>query len=224
MTADILGATYESYLGYKFALKNGRVEAEIDQRVRKQSGIYYTPAYIVHYIVDNTLGIKLKELEEKFGLEAGEEAKDLKILDPACGSGSFLIYAFDLLADFYERINTNITQEQLRLSTETANPDIFENREKFKHLPKKIVDYPKRILEDHLYGVDLDPAAAEIATINLVIKAFEKMREKKLPLILNQNIKVGNSLISGVRKKEELEKFKEEFAKHIDLRKKLKEI
>jgi len=223
MTADILGATYESYLGYKFALKNGEIEAEIDQRVRKQSGIYYTPAYIVHYIVDNALGIKLKELEDKFGLEAGEKANDLKILDPACGSGSFLIYAFDLFANFYEKINEKITQEQLKLSTELSNPDIFENREKFKHLPKKIVDYPKKILEDHLYGVDLDPAAAEIATINLVIKAFEKMKGKKLPLILNQNIKVGNSLISGVRKREELERFKEEISKHIDLRKRLKE-
>jgi len=223
MTADILGATYESYLGYKFALKNGKIEAEIDQRVRKQSGIYYTPAYIVHYIVDNTLGVKLKELEDKFGLEAGEKAKNLKILDPACGSGSFLIYTFDLLANFYEKINEKITQEQLRLSTELSNPDIFENREKFKHLPKKVVDYPKRILENHLYGVDLDPAAAEIATINLVIKAFEKMKGKKLPLILNQNIKVGNSLITGVRKKEELERFKEEISKHIDLRKKLEE-
>ncbi len=223
MTADILGATYESYLGYKFTLKNGKIEAEIDQRVRKQSGIYYTPAYIVHYIVDNTLGKKLKELEDEFGLEAGEKAKDLKILDPACGSGSFLIYSFDLLADFYEKVNKEINGEQLRLSTEPANPDIFENREKFKHLPQKIVDYPKRILEDHLYGVDLDPAAAEIATINLVIKAFEKMKGKKLPLILNQNIKVGNSLITGVGEREELERFKEEIENHIELRKRLEE-
>jgi hypothetical protein len=223
MTADILGATYESYLGYRFSLKNGRIEAEVDQRVRKQAGIYYTPSYIVRYIVDNTLGVKLKELEDQYGLEAGEKAKDLKILDPACGSGSFLIYAFDVLANFYERTNEKIRNEQVRLTIERGNPDIFEMRERLKNLPPTVSNYPKRILEDHLYGVDLDPAACEIATINLVIKAFEKIKDKKLPLILNQNVKVGNSLISGVEKKEDLEKFKDEIAKHIELRRRLKE-
>jgi hypothetical protein len=223
MTADILGATYESYLGYRFSLKNGRIEAEVDQRVRKQAGIYYTPSYIVRYIVDNTLGVKLKELEDQYGLEAGEKAKDLKILDPACGSGSFLIYAFDVLANFYERTNDKIRNEQVRLTIEHGNPDIFEMRERLKNLPSTISNYPKRILEDHLYGVDLDPAACEIATINLVIKAFEKIKDKKLPLILNQNVKVGNSLISGVEKKEDLEKFKDEITEHIELRRRLKQ-
>ena len=223
MTADILGATYESYLGYRFALRNGKIEAEIDQRVRKQAGIYYTPAYIVRYIVDNTLGVKLKELEDQYGLEAGEKAKDLKVLDPACGSGSFLIYAFDVFAGFYERLNKKISDKQFELSKGRANPDMFQAQDEFKHLPGRVADYAKRILEDHLYGVDLDPAACEIATINLVIKAFEKTRDKKLPLILNQNVKVGNSLISGVEKKDDLENFKDEIAQHIEFRKKLKQ-
>jgi hypothetical protein len=223
MTADILGTTYESYLGYRFSLKNGRIEAEVDQRVRKQAGIYYTPSYIVRYIVDNTLGVKLKELEDQYGIEAGKKAKDLKILDPACGSGSFLIYAFDVLANFYERLNAKITEKQVELSKGNPGSDMFERQEQFKRLPPRVGDYPKRILEDHLYGVDLDPAACEIATINLVIKAFEKMKDKKLPLILNQNVKVGNSLISGVEKKEDLEKFKDEITKHSKLRKRLEE-
>ncbi|MCJ7577345.1 MAG: N-6 DNA methylase, partial [candidate division Zixibacteria bacterium] len=223
MTADILGATYESYLGYRFSLKNGRIEAEVDQRVRKQAGIYYTPSYIVRYIVGNTLGVKLKELEDQYGLEAGEKAKDLKILDPACGSGSFLIYAFDVLANFYEKLNAKITEKQVELSKINSNSDMFERQEQFKRLPSRVADYPQKILEDHLYGVDLDPAACEIATINLVIKAFEKMRDKKLPLILNQNVKVGNSLISGVEKREDLEKFKSKITQHIELRRRLKQ-
>lgn len=223
MSVDILGATYESYLGYRFAIKNGKINAEVDPRVRKQSGIYYTPTYIVHYIVDNTLGKMLKEIEKKHDIRAIEEIKDIKVLDPACGSGSFLIYAFDVLADFYDKQNEKITKMQFELSKGHANPTIFEQLENFKNLPKQVRNYPKKILEDHLYGVDLDPAAAEIATINLVIKAFEKMKRKKLPLILNQNIKVGNSLISGVREKEDLKEFKKEIAEHIALRKKLKE-
>jgi hypothetical protein len=177
----------------------------------------------VRYIVDNTLGVRLKELEDQYGLSAGEKAKDLRILDPACGSGSFLIYAFDVLAGFYERLNAKITEKQVELSKINSNSDMFERQEQFKQLPPRVGNYPKRILEDNLYGVDLDPAACEIATINLVIKAFEKMRDKKLPLILNQNVKVGNSLISGVKSKEDLQIFKQEIAKHSDLRRRLKE-
>jgi hypothetical protein len=97
---------------------------------------------------------------------------------------------------------------------------MFERLEKLKHLPKIIVDYPKWILENQLYGVDLDPAAAEIATINLVVKAFEKMRDKKLPMILNQNIKIGNSLISGIPPDEDCNL--PECIEHMNFREQLK--
>lgn len=220
MSSDVLGATYESYIGYRFTISNGKIQAEIDQRVRKQGGIYYTPPYIVHYIVDNTLGRKLIELENKYGLEAGEKAKDIKLLDPACGSGSFLICAFDVLSDFYERINKRINDASFSLTAELKPSTMFERLEKLKHLPKIMVDYPKWILENQLYGVDLDPAAAEIATINLVVKAFEKMKDKKLPLILNQNIKIGNSLVSGIPLDEDCNL--PECKEHISLREQLK--
>lgn len=221
MSSDVLGATYESYLGYRFTISNGKISAEIDKRVRKQGGIYYTPSYIVHYIVDNTLGKKLLEIENGHGLKAGVKVKEIKILDPACGSGSFLIYAFDVLSDFYERINKKISDESFNLTVELNPSSMFERLEKLKHLPPIVADYPKWILENQLYGVDLDPAAAEIATINLVVKAFEKMKDKKLPLILNQNIKIGNSLLSGISPNED--RIMPEIEEHIRLREDLKQ-
>ncbi|MEW6096841.1 MAG: N-6 DNA methylase [bacterium] len=211
-TSDILGATYESYLGYRFKVDNGKIKAGINTEVRRSAGIYYTPPYIVHYIVDNTLG---KYLEGK----TIDDIKDLKVLDPACGSGSFLIYAYDVLAKFYETENERIEKLQAE-----AMERYFEKHgqklplfEELEDLPQKVLDYPKKILCEHLYGVDLDSAAAEMATINLLLKAFEKMKEKKLPLILNQNIKVGNSLICGKGKIEE-----DKLQTLINLRAKLK--
>ncbi|MBI2864415.1 MAG: N-6 DNA methylase [Chloroflexi bacterium] len=196
-TSDILGSTHESYLGTKLALRNGRVEDEERRDVRKGRGIYYTPRWVVQYIVDNTLGRRLKELEEEHGLHAIQKVRGLAVLDPACGSGSFLIYAYQVLAEFYRRLNDDIAQEQARLVRKATQLSLMEHLEEIRHLPAPVADYPDVILREHLFGVDLDPEAAEIAAVNLTMQAFADSRNKKLPVILNENIKVGNSLISG---------------------------
>ncbi len=196
-TSDILGNTYESYLGTKLALRNGAIGDEERRDIRKGRGIYYTPRWVVAYIVDNTLGKRLRELEEKHGLRAVEEVRGLAVLDPACGSGSFLIYAYQVLADFYRRMNRAIGEEQARLLEQLRTPQMDDFLEQFKSLPQPVLDFPQVILKEHLYGVDLDPEAAEIAAVNLTMQAFADSRREKLPLILNENIKVGNSLISG---------------------------
>ena len=196
-TSDILGNTYESYLGHRLELKDGHIELAERRDLRKGAGIYYTPPYIVRYIVDQTLGKKLGELEARHGLAAAHEARKLKVLDPACGSGSFLIYAFDVLAAFYERCNQRITTEKVRLLKDHEFGDVLGTQGKIKTLPPLLLHYPKIILEENLYGVDLDEEAAELAGVNLIMKAFDRVSSngRKLPLILNQNIKVGNSLI-----------------------------
>ncbi|MDA8189629.1 MAG: N-6 DNA methylase [Dehalococcoidales bacterium] len=196
-TSDILGNTYESYLGTRLTLRNGQIEDEERRDVRKGNGIYYTPGWVVEYIVDSTLGRRLKELEEEHGLHAIEKVRGLAILDPASGSGSFLIYAYRVLANFYRRLNERIAQEQARLLANAAQFKLFETLEEIKDLPQPVTDYPDVILQEHLFGVDLDPEAAEIAAVNLTMQAFADSHEKKLPLILNENIKVGNSLVSG---------------------------
>lgn len=196
-TSDILGNTYETYLGTKLVLKDGEIKSEARRDIRKAGGIFYTPPVIVRYIVDNTLGCLLSELEEQFGVRAIEKAKEIKVLDPACGSGSFLIYAYQVLANFYRRMNHQIENEQVKLLESVASPDMFKRLELVKQLPKPLLDYPHHILQKQLYGVDIDPEAAEIAAMNLTMQAFADARQEKLPLILNENIKVGNSLISG---------------------------
>jgi hypothetical protein len=196
-TSDILGNTYETYLGTKLVLKEGEIKSEERRDIRKAGGIFYTPTMIVHYIVDNTLGRLLNEFESQYGLHAIEKAKEIKVLDPACGSGSFLIHAYQVLANFYRRMNQQIEEEQVKLLQDVASPDMFKRLELLKQLPQPLLDYPRHILQKQLYGVDIDPEAAEIAAVNLTMQAFTDTRQKKLPLILNENIKVGNSLISG---------------------------
>ena len=94
--ADILGQVYEQYLGQILAeTKSGRTKLKGGQPHKKEQGIYYTPTSVVEYIVRNTLGDVLKNIE-------AEEIRRIKVLDPTCGFGSFLIKAFDDIEAAYE--------------------------------------------------------------------------------------------------------------------------
>jgi len=137
-------------------------------RHRKQQGIYYTPTYIVDYIVRNTLG---KLLENK-----RINVEKIRVLDPACGSGSFLIKALDILNEYYRKNKNDYGQTYL--DSTVGIP--FTKRVK--------------ILQDNIFGVDLDKQAVEIAQLNLLLKIADKGH--RLPL-LEQNIKCGNSLIDN---------------------------
>ncbi len=163
--ADVLGQVYEQYLGIILQqTKSGKAKLKEGQAHRKEQGIYYTPTYIVDYIVKNTVGELLKDKKTKI--------KDLKILDPACGSGSFLIKAFDYL---YESLSKTDEAKQHKIDSQGA------------------YSIKTEILKDNLYGVDLDHKAVEITKLNLLLKAAEK--ERKLPEEVDLHIKQGNSLI-----------------------------
>jgi len=166
INADILGLVYEQYLG-KILLesKTGKAKLANGQAHRKEQGIYYTPTYIVDYIVKNTVGEILKNKKNK--------AKDLRILDPACGSGSFLIKAFDYL---HENISSGKDSKQQMIDSLGQ------------------YSIKTEILKNNLYGVDLDNKAVEITKLNLLLKAAEKNR--KLPEEVDLHIKHGNSLIA----------------------------
>ncbi|MEM5782573.1 MAG: N-6 DNA methylase, partial [Candidatus Aenigmatarchaeota archaeon] len=138
--ADVLGSVYEEYLGY---LLKGKKITE-NHFHRKEQGIYYTPTYIVDYIVRNTLGEVLKQ---------SKEIDKIKVLDPACGSGSFLIKAFDVISEFWKE----------KIGEEKFNRQIKNS-----------------ILINNIYGVDLDPKAVEIAQLNLFLKIGEKGELPKL--------------------------------------------
>lgn len=166
MPADVLGTVYENYLGYRLSQAKKSVSIGKDAKKRKEQGIYYTPTFVVDYIVKHAL----KPVLDK--CQTIDDLKKIRVLDPACGSGSFLIKALEVINDKYKEF----------------------------HSPGDI--YTKiQILIENLYGVDLDPQAVEIARLNLLINSLDA--QTKLPSLSN-NIKNGNSLISGTD--EELKK------------------
>jgi type I restriction-modification system DNA methylase subunit len=164
--ADVLGTIYEQYLSHILKKTEKRATLTENHVHRKEQGIYYTPTYIVDYIVRGTLGVLLEG--------KNVDAERVKILDPACGSGSFLIKAFDVLNQDYLKKDKDYSQTQLDLATGGA-------------FTRKV-----KILQDNIFGVDLDKQAVEIAQLNLLLKIAEKGH--RLPL-LERNIRCGNSLV-----------------------------
>jgi hypothetical protein len=190
LPAEILGQVYEQFLGKVIRLTKGhQARVEDKPEVKKAGGVYYTPAYIVDYIVKHTVG---KLLEDK----TPKQAAKLRILDPACGSGSFLLGAYQYLLDWHR--------------------DWYVNDEPAKHT-KELYQGPggswrlsttvkKDILTNNIYGVDIDPQAVEVTKLSLLLKVLEgeshdslehqrlMWHERALP-DLACNIKCGNSLI-----------------------------
>jgi hypothetical protein len=188
--------------------------------VRKAGGVYYTPQYIVDYIVKETVGKKIEELAKQFESKAspplaeglvGAVAK-LKIVDPACGSGSFLIGAYQFLLNWHHQY---YKPEFERLSAIAASNeynskqrnDAVKERSKLPLTPDGALTttLKKQILLNNIYGVDIDTQAVEVTKLSLLLKCLEgetqssinaEMRfgERILPT-LESNIKSGNSLI-----------------------------
>ncbi|MCX6009431.1 MAG: N-6 DNA methylase [Chloroflexi bacterium] len=177
--ADVLGTVYEQYLGHVATVVKQRAkeaQARMDlgfpadvtfeltakKQHRKEQGIYYTPRFVTDYIVEQTVGRFLKE-------HSHNEVLNLKILDPACGSGSFLIRAYDELLNYH--------------ADKRGKP--VSGLDQWERLP---------ILTGNVFGVDLDMQAVEIACLNLLLRSLA--RRDTLPPLAG-NIRCGNSLISG---------------------------
>ena len=179
--SDVLGNIYEQYLGNILKSTPKRANLKESMIHRKEQGIYYTPSYIVDYIVKNTVGEYIKT-------HTPEQIRKVKILDPACGSGSFLIKAYKELerywAKFYEK-NKNISKSVRTVRQTKFNTEMEGNEIEFYSTKTDI-------LRNNIFGVDLDPKAVEIAQLNLLLQISES--KQRLPLLQN-NIKVGNSLI-----------------------------
>jgi len=208
MPADIIGNTYEQYLGKTLVEAAGSISIQDNLETRKAQGSYYTPQYIVQFIVDHTLGRYLYATENgrHDGIaipgqarKTSAEIRDLRVLDNACGSGSFLIYAYQVLAEFYQAEALRLEEVYRQQTRDLSFLDILPEVRQIQAEGLYVRDnYRRLILEKHIYGVDLDPQAAEIAVMNLILRALEGSKASStltLPLILNQNIKVGNALI-----------------------------
>lgn len=188
--ADILGHVYEQFLGKVIRLTGGH-QAKVEEKpeVRKAGGVYYTPTYIVDYIVKNTVG---KLCEGK----TPRQISSFRILDPACGSGSFLLGAYQFLLDYHR----DCYQKD---GSEKHTKEIYQGRGGQWYLT---IQAKKKILLNNIYGVDIDPQAVEVTKLSLLLKVLEGenqdtlerqmklFRERALP-DLESNIKCGNSLV-----------------------------
>jgi len=186
---EILGNAYEQFLGKVIRLTAGH-QAKVEEKpeVRKAGGIYYTPQYIVDYIVKNTVG---KLIEGK----TPEEISKIKICDPACGSGSFLIGAYHHLLDYHLKYYIEHPKSTARKKDSPLTPE-----------GRLSTSEKKRILINNIFGVDIDSQAVEVTKLSLLLKAMEGetdasiktqltlFNERVLPSLEN-NIKCGNSLI-----------------------------
>ncbi|MBU0508613.1 N-6 DNA methylase [bacterium] len=186
---EILGQVYEQFLGKQIILKPRHVADVVDKpEVRKAGGVYYTPSYIVDYIVEHTVG--------KLALgKTPKQIEKLRIVDPACGSGSFLLGAYQYLLDWYL---TWYKKDGPKKHQREVCPDLQEG---FRLTLRE----RKRILLAHIYGVDIDAQAVEVTKLSLLLKVLEgetqdtvdselKLRLRALP-DPGRNIQCGNSLI-----------------------------
>ncbi len=189
LSVEILGSAYEQFLGKVIRITPAH-HAKIEEKpeVRKAGGVYYTPQYIVDYIVKNTVG---KLVEGK----TPEEVSQIKIVDPACGSGSFLIGAYQFLLDWHKTYYSGKEKSAKGRKDSPLTPDGYlTTAEK------------KRILLNNIHGVDIDVNAVEVTKLSLLLKCmegeteasiqqqFSLWNERVLPT-LDNNIRSGNSLI-----------------------------
>jgi len=195
---EILGQVYEQFLGKVIRLTAGH-QAKVEEKpeVKKAGGVYYTPAYIVEYIVKQTVGVLCEGPSTGSGQgKTPKQISKLTILDPACGSGSFLIGAYRYLLNYHRDWYVTDGPEKHRKELFQAASGEWRLTTQEK----------KRILLNNIYGVDIDSQAVEVTKLSLLLKVLEGesdetlkrqlsfVHERALP-DLGQNIKCGNSLI-----------------------------
>jgi len=188
---EILGKVYENFLGKTIRLTSSH-QARVEEKpeVRKAGGVYYTPKYVVDYIVKSTIGKLINGKTPK-------QIENIKILDSACGSGTFLVrtytYILEHLLDYYKQNPTKYKKE------------IYQTKKGNWFLTTEI---RKKILLNNIYGVDIDAQAVEVTKLSLLLKVLENetkesvnqqlklFKERALPN-LDNNIKCGNSLVNS---------------------------
>ena len=191
LSVQQLGSIYEGLLEHHFVRENGHLKLKTDKAERKATGTYYTPDYIVKYIVEQTLTPLLREIEQRGPVMAARaagkqdnsfanEVLKLNICDPAMGSGHFLLEATTFLAD---HIVDHATTE--------FQADFVKGKPQAK---TEIACWRRRAVEACIYGVDLNPLAVELAKLSLWLTTIASDQ----PLnFLDHHLRVGNSLIGA---------------------------
>ncbi|MDB4873806.1 MAG: eco57IR: type restriction enzyme Eco57I [Gemmatimonadetes bacterium] len=204
LPADILGQVYERFLGKVIRLTPGhRAVIEDKPEVRKAGGVYYTPTYVVDDIVGRTLGPLLADRRPVPATRGKETGANIRIVDPACGSGSFLLGAYQFLLDWH--LDWYLANDPGKWARQ-RQPRLVQVRSDEWRLT---IDERKRILLQSIYGVDIDAQAVEVTKLSLLLKVLEGETqqtvqtnlalyngERALP-DLDANIRRGNSIIDA---------------------------
>ena len=199
---EVLGHVYEQFLGKVIELTpDHKIHIEEKPEIKKAGGVVYTPQSVVRYIVDATVGQALasQPIGIVSGRLGGKKAHPLRVLDPACGSGSFLMTVYERLLDWYLEQYSADPEQHLKGRSPVLRP--FGTNSWQLTTPER-----KRILLDHIFGVDIDAQAVEVTKLSLLLKCLEGeteatidqqmtfLQERALPDLEN-NIRCGNSLI-----------------------------
>jgi type II restriction/modification system DNA methylase subunit YeeA len=187
--------------GNEIKVAEGDVYLRTDAGERKATGSYYTPEYVVEYIVDETLGPLVDGIREdlvgtesyKQGGFAGEFADrvfDLKVLDPAMGSGHFLVNAVDYLAR--EIIDAQELQDQQ--AVKRGDEDAISDPRTEEGELRDVNWARRKVAQRCIYGVDLNPLATELAKVSLWLRTLAA--EQPLAF-LDHHLKTGNSLVGS---------------------------
>ncbi|MDR2210106.1 MAG: N-6 DNA methylase, partial [Spirochaetaceae bacterium] len=193
---EILGNIYEKFLGKTIRFRNVKnthtAVVEEKPEVRKSGGVFYTPQFIVRFIIKNTV-------EEKIKNKTPDEISHLKICDPACGSGSMLVGAYQCLLSYHLDYYTDEKNKNRSLK----KGYIFQVSENMYRLT---IAEKQRILQNNIFGVDIDSQAVEVTKLSLYLKLLENegkeaegqlfnFSDMTLLPSLEENIKCGNSLV-----------------------------
>jgi len=195
---DLLGIIYERFLGSSITVERGIVKAAEKPEVRHAGGVYYTPSFVVDTIIRRVVGPKVEG-------KTPREVRDVKILDPACGSGSFLIAAFQHLVDYCCRYVSDHPESaevpaSPRARSKTRKIALQNGEGRWLLTP----DFKAELLTSCIHGVDIDAQAVEVTIMSLYLKTLEDMPEgwqrelleHRLLPPLDNNIQCGNSLLS----------------------------
>ncbi|MCK9592500.1 MAG: Eco57I restriction-modification methylase domain-containing protein [Methanoregula sp.] len=198
---EILGHVYEQFLGKVIRLTDGhQAKVEYKPEVKKAGGVFYTPQYIVEYIVKHTVGELVKD-------KTPRDVAKLRVLDPACGSGSFLIGAYQFLLDWHRdwyienlvpvfidkksvadpavlallpeatpRGKKSLAQAELPIYKAGTSGDATRTRSDWRLTTVE----KKRILLNNIFGVDIDQQAVEVTKLSLLLKVLEEENEENI--------------------------------------------
>ena len=207
----ILGSIYERFLGSVIIATAKQARVEQKPEVRKAGGVYYTPEYIVRYIVEQTVG---KQIAGK----TPEQIETMSFADIACGSGSFLLGVFECLLKYHTLwYNENPAKARLHSAAKYTSKGKVSRAEKAGDCREDedsgtlrlTLEKKRQILLNNVFGTDLDPQAVEVAQFSLYLKLLEDEtagtthqyqldfeKDALLPS-LDQNIICGNALIGN---------------------------